>query len=551
MKRATVILLILAATFSRAQTCRFGLGYAYGNDSCASREAVALQRVAAARSICMSGNTSVQWNKNSKEPSWAWADLEAGELEAVKDFTLQTCEHADLVVKYVYDDMSENVTINVTDADSGATVFEESRSVSDLRSDAVRMASHWHDMVIDAKAAKAAAEEAEREKEKQARLEYEAGQCELRFNALKNSIIDYIEVQHVPLPQTVLNQIAAHNQSCPNNTISLEVVEQQEKADAAAKLAEEEAAKEKAAREQFAAYMEKERANALTAWKNRVALAPFVPPVEGWINAAELPNGSFYIILPGTGLTSNCHLTTDYSKPELDCLGVPGRDDYFSVQSNNRWYLLKSGWTGAGQYAGTVKENGTKLCLRKAGCYRVLAEVRVDPDELPDKFQVPTPGPLTLKYSNGDFSFTYPQNWQTQEMRGKDNSLSSVNAAPPEGHLASWITHGFIVGHVAKMPSDFPRTLDGAFNQFSAIQRLRGLAVVDSQKVIPIGSSQGRFATYTSTSVLSAGESGWILVVKDKGEGYYWLLMFYPGNDDGNLYAQTFNDILKSFTFEQ
>lgn len=116
-------------------------------------EAIALQRVAAAKTICMSGNTSVEWNKNSEEPSWAWADLDAGENAAVKDFLLQPCEHADLVVKYVYDAMSESVTINVTDADSGATVFRESRSISDLSSDAVRMADHWHEMVVKARTA--------------------------------------------------------------------------------------------------------------------------------------------------------------------------------------------------------------------------------------------------------------------------------------------------------------------------------------------------------------------------------------------------------------
>lgn len=554
MKYIAVLLLIFTASSSSAETCKYGLGTTYGTETCSSRETEALLRVLAAKTICMSGNTSLHWNKNSKEPSWAWAAINSGESTAVKDFALRSCGHADLVVKYEYDDASETVTINVTDAESSATVFEENRRVSDLDSDSVRMANHWREMVFDARsaarAAKAAVDEAEHERERQAKMEQDAVLCQGEFSSLKQNIIDYLEVQHASLPQTVLGRIEAHNERCPNK-INSEIVLEEEKADAEAKLAQQEAEKEKALQERRTAELAKAKVDALAAWRQQIASAPFVPPVEGWMDATALPNTSSYIILPGSGLTSNCHFTTDNSKPALDCLGSPGRNDYFSVQSNGRWYLLKSKWTASGDYAGTVKDNGSTICLRKAGCYRVLAEARPDPTELPDKIDVPSPGILTSVYSNDAFSFSYPQNWRADEIKNKENTLVQVNVAPPEGHLASWVTHGFFVGRVTKMPSGFPPTLDGAFDQFTKFEKQRGLAITDAKSVAPVGDSLGRIVTYTSPSVLNAGEVGWIALVKDKNDGYYWIVMFYPQNDDSQLYAKTFDNVLRSFKFKK
>jgi hypothetical protein len=554
MKRTFVIFLIMIGRLAHADTCKYGLGYTYGSESCSPRESEALRRVAAAKMICISGNSEVQWNKNSKEPTWAWAALHAGELAAVKGFTLETCEHADLVIKYVYDDMSETVKINVTDAESSATVFEESRSVSDLHSDAVRMANHWHDMVLDAraaaKAAKAAEEQAEREREEQAKLEEESRSCQAEFDSLKQNIIAYSEVQHVPLPQSILNQIKTHNDAC-TNSISPEIIEQQEKTEAEARRAQEEAAKEKALQEKLSARLEKEKVDTLAAWQQQVASAPFVPPTEGWVDATPQPNVPSYIILPKIGLTNDCHFSWDRSKSVLDCLGATGRNDYFSVQSSGRWYLLKSKWVGSGQYAGTVKGGGTTICLRKAGCYHVLAEVRPQPTELPDKLQVPAPKNVALTYENADFSFRYPENWKTEERKNKDDVLVAVNVAAPEAHLASWVTNGFFTGHATTMSSKFPNTLDGAYDQFITLQKQRGLVVTDPNRIVPVGDAQGKIATYTASSPFRAGESGWIVVVKDKSNGYYWMLMFYPSNDDTRLYGQTFDEVLKSFKFKK
>ncbi len=129
-----------------------------------------------------------------------------------------------------------------------------------------------------------------------------------------------------------------------------------------------------------------------------------------------------------------------------------------------------------------------------------------------------------------------------------------MNVAAPEAHLGPWVTNGFFVGHVSKMSSKFPQTLDGAYDQFSTFQRQRGLVIanaVSKTMSVPIGDSQGHMASYTSPSPFSAGESGWLAVVKDKGEGYYWLLMFYASNDDGNVYSATFGAVLKSFKFKK
>jgi len=104
--------------------------------------------------------------------------------------------------------------------------------------------------------------------------------------------------------------------------------------------------------------------------------------------------------------------------------------------------------------------------------------------------------------------------------------------------------------HVLKMNDKFPQTLDGAYDQFSAYESLRGLVIANA-RTQTVGDSPGKLATYTSPSVFKSGESGWVAVVKDKSEGYYYLLMFYPSNDDASLYAQTFNKMLETFKFKK
>lgn len=549
MNRATVLLFCLVANLLYADTCKYGLGQTFGSDTCSTREAEALVRVGSAKTICLSENTTVQWNKNSKEPTWAWEALRAGEETAIRDFSPATCEHADLVVRYVYDDSDESIKITVTHADSGAIVFQETRAVSDLSSDATRMATHFHDMVMDARAvlrsAQDAADEDARQRARQAALTL----CDAEFETLKGNITYYLD-QHVSLPQSVTDRMASHNKRC-SNSISTDAVEAQNKADAEAKRAQDAADQETLREQARTARMDKLKADALIAWKQRLASAPFDPPTDGWVNVVDLPNVSYYIILPGKESGSSCHLEVDGSRQVLNCLGETGRNYYASVQSNGHWYLLKAKWRVNGEYAGSVKDGGNTLCIRTVGCSRVLAELREDASELPETFSVSRPGDLTLKYSNDFVAFSYPANWQTEEVKGKDKVITQVSVAPTDAHLGSWLTHGFNVGHIGQM-SGGPDTLDGAFDQFTTLEKQNaGVSISQTENGVPVGDSVGKVAQYTSPSVLRTGESGWIAIVKDRGNGYYWIMMYYPSNDGRILYATTFGEIMKSFRFKQ
>lgn len=155
------LLALLASVFavetSLADVCQYGLAAREGE--CPGIEKQALKRIASAKTICYSANSEVQWSKNNKEPVGAFATMRAGARSAMKGFTpLFSCERADLVVKIDYDATSpEQVTLAVTDAESGDTVFRESRFVSDLSSDVTRMATHFQKMRSDAVADQVAA----------------------------------------------------------------------------------------------------------------------------------------------------------------------------------------------------------------------------------------------------------------------------------------------------------------------------------------------------------------------------------------------------------
>jgi hypothetical protein len=146
-----VVSMLTLACVSRAEVCRYGL-YTPTTADCLNVERQALKRVASAKTICFSANSQVEWSKNNKQPVGAFATMRAGARIAMKGFTpLYTCERADLVVKIDYDAVSpEAVTLIVTDAESGDSVFREQRSVSDLSSDITRMATHFQSMRSDA-----------------------------------------------------------------------------------------------------------------------------------------------------------------------------------------------------------------------------------------------------------------------------------------------------------------------------------------------------------------------------------------------------------------
>jgi hypothetical protein len=541
-------------------------GLSCQGDACVGIDRKATERMANSKTICSSGDSGFTYSKKDVPSQLTqqiyWRDINAAERITEREYrAVDDCAKADLIVKITLDTLMNNVSLTVTDGDSGETVFTEDRSVQDKRSDLIRAAQHFGDAVKAARTAlqdqQERAVEAQREKERQAELAEKSNQCQIEFESLKQMVILNMDRA---LSEQVLNKITGHNSKCPN-TFSAEKIKAAKKADddakliqeeaaKKAKLIQEEAAKEKVLKEKRAADIEKEKIEALVAFKQQLVSTPFAPPTEGWMRAVPLTS-SYYIILPGRKWeTNDCHFAMDGSLPVLDCLGAgAGRNNYFSVQNNNRWYLLKSKRTETGEYAGTVKDGGTTICLRQAGCYHVLAEVRQVPSRLPNKFQVSTPDAATLTYSNDDFSFKYPQNWKTEEKKSEDNTVVTVQVASPEAHLASWVTHGFFVGHITKFASS-PQTLEGAYDLFMKSQRQRGL-VIGTDKALQVGNTPAKIATYTSSSVLEAGESGWIVVAKDKGEGYYWVMMFYPSNDDTGLYKQSFAQILESFKFNK
>lgn len=554
-----VFFLFLAHTLSAWGQSRYGLS-CYG-DACATVDQTAQNRMVNAKTVCGSGDTSIVYPKKNKpsadEIATYWRDINAAQRVAESGYReVSDCAKADLIVRITLDTLNDTVSLLVTDADSGDSVFSESRTIQDKRSDLIHAAQHFRDAVRAAQYA-AEAEQArlaeEYRKQQEAESEKrEQQKCDTEFDSLKQSIIAYTEVQHVEVPQEIRAQITAHNSHC-SNMISVEVVENVRKAEIEAKAAQEQAAKDQAAREKRAAQLEKERTDAFVDWRNKLASVPFVPPAEGWTRESELGNARWYIILPKTGLAFNCHFAMNGSHPALDCLGDEGRNDYVSVMNNNRRYLLKTKRIdgGTGDHASSVKDGGLTLCLRQSGCYRVLAELREEPTELPDKLQVPPPADLTANYSSDDVKFNYPHNWKAEERKNNDNVVIQVGIAPQEAHVGNWVTNGLFVGHVLKMSDNFPQTLEGAYDQFSANQRLRGFVISDYPKTQTLGNSSGRIAAYTAPSVFKAAEDGWVAVVKDKGKGYYYLLMFYPSNDDSHLYAQTFNKILETFKFEK
>lgn len=169
----TLFVVFVFVTLSRGEICQYGLGgYSSSHDVCLTLQKEALKRVAAAKTICYSANSQVQWSKNNKEPVGAFATMRTGARMAMKGFTLlYSCERAELVVKIDYDDMYGTVKLNVNDADSGDPVFHEERTVSDLSSDVSRMAAHFQSMVSDARAAaRAALDEAEAKAKEEAFL---------------------------------------------------------------------------------------------------------------------------------------------------------------------------------------------------------------------------------------------------------------------------------------------------------------------------------------------------------------------------------------------
>jgi hypothetical protein len=542
-----ILLCFLFALPGFAQS-KYGLT-CYGT-SCSAVDQKAEERLVNARTICTSGETEISYPRKDVPPQSLmqvyWANIHAAELIAETDFQVQgDCSRADLILRITLDTVMEQVSLTVTDADSGDAVFQVNRSVQDSRNDLIRAAKHFRSAVAAAKEseqarARWAQQRRQAEEEtRQAEAYKQTHQCESDLTNLRQRIV--LRSAEPSVLQSLASDIQAHNSKCPQDSVD-EALTRKIQTESSA--AQEKAVKERTLQEGNAERLKKVKEEAFAAWTQRIVSEPFVPPVDSWVQLTALPS-KFYLILPGSGFTSNCHVSMERQKSVLDCLGEPGHNYYVTTRNHGRIYLLKSKQLGNGEYAGTVKDGGTSLCLRTAGCYRVLAEVREVPTQLPSRLETVKPGALSAHYDGSDFSFNYPQNWKVEERKAKDNSVAFVTVAPDEARLGSWVTHGFFVGHINKY-AGCPQTLDGAFDCFATVQRDRGLAINSDAKLLQVGQAQSRSAAYTSPSIFVPGETGWLFVVKDKAEGYYWMTMFAP---TGENLGQTFNEVLKTIKF--
>ena len=69
-------------------------------------------------------------------------------------------------------------------------------------------------------------------------------------------------------------------------------------------------------------------------------------------------------------------------------------------------------------------------------------------------------------------------------------------------------------------------------------------------KPITVGGQEGLMGVYQAPSPFPSGERGYMVVVRDKGNGYFWFLMFQPRTESAQPYQQTFMSVLQSVKFE-
>src|SRR5262249_11457976 len=172
------------------------------------------------------------------------------------------CSSADLILKTRLDKLNDSVSLQVTAADSGDSLFSEIRAIQDKRSDLVHAAQHFRDAVKSARSAAQAEQEklaAEYSRQQEAEAQKrEEKRCQAEFDSLKEKIVPYAELEHTAVPEELNEQITTHNGRC-TNPITIELVKDQKKAEIKAKAVEEQAAREQAARQKRADQLEKEK----------------------------------------------------------------------------------------------------------------------------------------------------------------------------------------------------------------------------------------------------------------------------------------------------
>lgn len=562
----TAVSLTLSTAYSPAiaqtQTCKWGLGYG-SQEACETKEALAASRMAQAKTICYSGDSEVHWNKHDK--SFNSADTlrimrGAAEVAAQGYRFVFACEHSDLVIKLNADFLIESsVSINVTDADSGDTVFTETRAVQEEKNDLYRLALHFKDAHNEA--SRIAQEEAHaavkameiaREQEREAQAAAQAAkadqQCAEEEASFRQNIISVATTRRDSALPLMTQDIVDHNQRCPHNVVVPEKVVAQYRAEAAAKEAAEQARVEQVRRDE-------ERKKVLSAWQQELAAAPFVVPVAGQMRLdyqLPVPTGLYYII-PSDGNPDRCAFLAQEMKKlkgaksaiSLGVLECPrtGRQDYFVLKENDHFYLIQATDVLAEtERVGTVKDKGTTVCFHGGGCEHVLAEIRLVPTDLPHDVQVPIPGPLTATYNSDGLSFEYPQNWRVS----RKNGGAFIEVVPPEGHVGTWYTHGMFVRHYSPNPL-LPPTLAGAFDRILAFYQKSG-RVFDQKTPVTVGGREGLVAAYASSSPISGEERGRFILILDNGGGYYEFETFSPGPEN-ETYRAVLDGVLNTVQF--
>ncbi len=156
-----ILFLVLGA---EASTCNWGL-FSGENSSCAALETIAATRMNKAKTICAASGNNIQWNKNEKNvnPNVSFRLMEQAMVVVASGYTrVYSCKRADLVAKFEVDKVDNNASLEVSDADSGAVVFRESRDLKDEENDLYRLARHFQDAKAEAKEQLAQSKEAER-----------------------------------------------------------------------------------------------------------------------------------------------------------------------------------------------------------------------------------------------------------------------------------------------------------------------------------------------------------------------------------------------------
>src|SRR5262249_44719308 len=157
-----LLLCLFLAIASALGQSRYGLT-CYG-DTCAVVDERAERRIVSARTLCGSGDTSILYPKkarpSSDEFAVYWRDIRAAERIAKSSYReVSDCSQADLILKITLDTLNDSVSLQVTDADSGDSVFSEIRAIQDKRSDLVHAAQHFRDAVKSARSAAQAEQE--------------------------------------------------------------------------------------------------------------------------------------------------------------------------------------------------------------------------------------------------------------------------------------------------------------------------------------------------------------------------------------------------------